>query len=178
MGNSDLKVKPGRLYKHETIMRLEEAAEGRVTLTALLSLCVLCTKPWLLTRGTRNCFDAALAGWCPRGGRLCGLSGQLLTRRLQCQLKITRRQRMSHFTHSWKEQCVSLCHLQLLLSAGAWCVEGKGSERHHGLVWGLLQSCLKSLLGQGLSYLQKKKEKLMGCLWSANCFVSTINGLS
>lgn len=163
---------------------LEEATRGRAAWKLLflwitfVCLCMCIHRP--------DCWPKELAGlWCcpqqlvskKEGGAVWTVRSTPLTQ-AAVSTHDTRRQRMSHFTHSWKERCVSLCHLELLLSAGVWCAEGKGSGRRHGLVWGLLMPRLKSLSEQGLSYLQKRERKLKGCQWLAHCFVSAINGLS
>lgn len=131
--------------------------EGHAKIS-LLSLCVDVYTSLTLDLRNSQGFDDAFSGQRLKGGRRCGPSVQVLAHRPVVSTHNTRRKKMSHFTRSWKEQRISLCHLQLLLSAGAWCVEGKCSGRPHGLVWGLLLPLLKSLSGQGLSYLQKKEE--------------------
>lgn len=144
---------------------LEEAAAGREPLKPPF-VSVLCVH-------NPDCWPEELSGlWCcfqwPASNGREALRTARSTPYTQAAVSThkARRQKMSHFTYSWKEQCISLCHLQLLLSAGAWCVEGKCSGRRHGLVWGLLLPRLKSVLGQGLSYLQKKKENSReGCDW-------------
>lgn len=134
---------------------LEEAGVGRATpkhlSSAFVSGASLCARPKELSDlwcGTQQLGSK-------RWKALCTIRSAPHTQ-AAVSTHDTRRQRMSHFTHSWKEQCVSLCHLELLLSAGVWCVERKGWRSHHGLVWGPLLPRLKSLSGQGLSYLQKR----------------------
>lgn len=143
---------------------LEEATRGRDTLKRLFSpwcqMCVcvcLCTQPWALTWETFRALILPLVTSVQGAGAFCTVRSTPHTQ-ATVSTRDTRRQRMSHFTHSWKGWCVSLCHLELPLSAGVWCVEGKGSGRRYGLVWGLLLPPLKSLSGQGLSYLQKREE--------------------
>lgn len=70
---------------------------------------------------------------------------------VECQVK---RQRASRSTHSWKKHCISLCHLELLLSGGFWSAEGLAQgDRQRGPIWGLPR--FKWQWWWGLSYLQK-----------------------
>lgn len=85
----------------------------------------------------------------------------------------TRRQRMSHFTHSWKEWSASLCHLELLLSAGVWCVEG---ERLRETPWpgmGPAAATFEVTVGTRSFIFTEKRGKLKGWPWLAHCFVSS-----
>lgn len=141
---------------------LQETTCVCVCCGGFLSLWIFCV---FMCVYSPDCWPKELAGlWCCLQQLVSKGRGAVWTvqsaphKQAKVSTHDTRRQRMSHFTHSWKEWCISLCHLELLLSAGVWCVEGKGTGRYRGLVWGLPLPRLKSLLGQGLSYLQKREE--------------------
>lgn len=110
----------------------------------------------VLTVDPRNqqSFDAAPGQPAPHW-RPPGRSGPSPHAQVGALTRDTGRQRKSPFTGGWEQRQISLRHLGPLLSAGVWCA-GEDGLLETLACYGAPSPCLKSLLGRGLSYLQKE----------------------
>lgn len=146
-----------------TRSRLEEA--GSFTETALplnglcvyLSVCVCVHRPdcWPKERAELWCCPEQLASH-KRGGRRPGPSGLVFTHRSKCR-HVTQEDRECHTLHTQLKAAA-----YLIMAARAAVVSlgfdvQRGRAGWDAVAWyGLPPPCLKSLSGQGLSYLQKE----------------------
>lgn len=145
------------------------------------------TQAWLLTWRTSGALKLPSAASVQKregrgaregGGLPSGLCGQLSSHRPLCQ-HVTREGRGCHTSHaSWKERCVSLCHLRAaFVSWGARRAAGKGLREPPCLGMGACRCCVWSHCRAKVFHTyRKRRENSWGWQWLARCFVSAVNG--